>query len=89
MGRARLTLSTRPLSSLRSILSMASWASAAEEYVTKANPRCFESAPMWIRQLYILARCQRNMDSPLGCEGLDGAVGSCTSITSPARAGCK
>ncbi len=44
MGRAKLTLMTLPRISFMSILSMASWASADEPYVTKAKPRCFASA---------------------------------------------
>lgn len=43
MGLARFTLRTLPRSSLRSILSIASWASPEDENVTNAKPRCFEA----------------------------------------------
>jgi len=43
MGLAKLTFITFPCISFKSILSIASWASADEEYVTNAKPRCFPS----------------------------------------------
>ena len=43
MGLAKLTFNTFPPISLRSMLSIASWASADDPKVTKANPRCFAS----------------------------------------------
>ena len=81
MALAKFTLITRPCSSFKSMLSMASWASADEPYVTKAKPRCLASK----EEMNHCPLSRNRFTGPVCWFGFVAAEGSWTSIISPGR----
>ena len=81
MGLAKLTFNTLPPISFKSMLSIASWASADEAKVTNAKPRCFASGRGCLS--VTLRTRLLTVHQPAWRLGSVDAGGNCTSIMSP------